>query len=71
MLQDFDHALPQLAREALEDQVRVALAHGPARRVRDIVAQHNVVQTEQRSGAVRKMRDGETGGRAAVLVQQD
>lgn len=71
MLQDLDHTLPQLRREALKDQVRIALAHGPARRVRDVVTQHNIMQTEQRGRTVREMRDGETGGRAAVLVQQD
>lgn len=71
MLQDLDHALPQLSREALEEQVRIALAHGPARRVRYVVAQHDIVQTKQGRGAVREVGDCETSRGAAVLVEQD
>lgn len=71
MLQDLNHALPQLRREALKDQVRITLAHGPARRIRDVVAQDHIVQTEQCGRTVWEVRDCETGGGAAVLMQED
>lgn len=71
MLQYCNDPLPQRRGEPLEDQMRVTLADSPPTRIRNIMAQDNVVQREERGGAVREMGYRERSRGTSVLVQED
>ena len=71
MLQYLHHPHTQLGRKPLDNQMRVALRHGPALAVGNVRPQHHIVQREARRRAVREMADRQRRRRPAVLMQED
>lgn len=71
MLQYCNDPLPQRRGEPLEDQMRVTLTDSPPTRIRNVMTQDNIVQREERGGAMREVGYGERSRSTSVLVQED
>lgn len=71
MFQNLAHPRPEPGSEAFEDQMRIGLRDCAARAVGDIMAQDDIVQGERSRGPMGEVRYGQSGGCAAVFVEED